>query len=269
MTVRIVLIEDNEELCALISDYLQSDPEFEVVGCAHDGISGLELIKAKQPDIAVIDIVLPGKDGISILESLKILHMPITTFILTAVSSPVVTKQALELGASYIMLKPFDLKILSIRMKQFISEKMETIHLAHSIPTYSKKMGQDMTIATGEIDMQKSMAALLFQIGIFPHLKGSKYLKYGLHMVWKDATLLEGVTKRLYPEIAKAHKTNPAIVERAIRHSIETAWKKGDPSVYYALSESTPRYNARRPTNSQFIRTLVEYFASPAYLHLA
>lgn len=76
-------------------------------------------------------------------------------------------------------------------------------------------------------------------------------------MAVEDSDVLMGITKGLYPDIARAYKTTASKVERAIRHAIESAWKKNGPQVYFEIAGYLP---AEKPTNGQFIAALSEYF---------
>ena len=76
-------------------------------------------------------------------------------------------------------------------------------------------------------------------------------------MAVEDQEVLTGITKGLYPDIAKAYRTTSSKVERAIRHAIESAWKKNGQQVYFEVAGYLP---VDKPTNGQFIAALSEYF---------
>lgn len=99
---------------------------------------------------------------------------------------------------------------------------------------------------------------LLFRIGMPSHLKGYQYIKTAIEMIRSDSERLEGITKRLYPDVARAHRTSAETVEHAIRHAVEAAWRRGDEKMqkrifgYCSVEE-------KRPTNQEFITRMVEY----------
>lgn len=104
----------------------------------------------------------------------------------------------------------------------------------------------------------QKIADLLIRIGIRPNLKGYQYLRTAVKLGMKDREELDGITKRLYPSVARKHKTTPDKVEHAIRHAVETSWIKGNEeeqkAVFgYCSSEE------KRPTNSEFIMRVIEY----------
>lgn len=72
-------------------------------------------------------------------------------------------------------------------------------------------------------------------------------------MVVEDMDVLNQITKQLYPDLAKKHKTTPSRVERAIRHAIEVAWNRGEISTIENIFGYTVNANKGKPTNSEFI----------------
>lgn len=248
----IVIIDDSKEITGKISDFLKKDNDFNVVGVAYDGIEGLNILKSKKPDIAIIDIILPGKDGIGILEELNsfgLLQNQIKCIILTAVNNDNITLRAFELGASYVMMKPCDLYALSRRIKElhqreFIVSKADIIENNTFIYRY---------------DIERLVTKILNEIGIMPNLKGYKYLRAAIVMAFEDETLLDGITKYLYPDVAKVNQTTHTRVERAIRHALESAWDKGNGYVYYEILGHHDTNNGKRPTNSEFIASMVNF----------
>ena len=98
---------------------------------------------------------------------------------------------------------------------------------------------------------------LLSQLGVPPHLKGCQYLKTAVVLCTQSMEELEGITKRLYPDIARMHHTAGETVEHAIRHAIEAAWQRGDENVQKKLFGYS-RMEGKRPTNLEFIYGLAE-----------
>lgn len=80
----------------------------------------------------------------------------------------------------------------------------------------------------GNCSSQSRIERLLSRIGMPSHLKGYQYLKTALAICLEDMEELDGITKKLYPAVARKHKTTAEKVEHAIRHAIESAWKRGD-----------------------------------------
>lgn len=94
---------------------------------------------------------------------------------------------------------------------------------------------------------------VMHEIGISPHLKGYDYIREAIIISIADIEKLYGITKILYPTIAKKYNTTASRVERAIRHAIETAWEKGNQQTIEKVFGYTISANKGKPTNSEFI----------------
>lgn len=101
---------------------------------------------------------------------------------------------------------------------------------------------------------QKNISETLMKVGLACHLLGFQYIKEAVELVIKDRNLLHGLTTHLYPAIAKKFNSNPARVERAIRHAKDLAWRE---PVESRLCLG-PCANKSGITNGEFIATLVE-----------
>ena len=248
--IKVILIDDNVELCKTISSYLLKTGKFEILSVNNDGESGLKAIIDKTPDIVVLDILLPERDGISILEHCK--HIEFETkpifVMLTAIGQENITKKVLELGADYVILKPFNMDILAKRMVEQYESRGNTIE-------------NDYFIEPVKVKKDDHIIDVLQKIGIPINLKGYHYLKTAIKISIDDPKLLESITKLLYPEIAKIMETTPSRVERDIRHSLEVAWSKGNGQYYYDLLGYNSKTNSK-PTNGAFISSMVEKLRS-------
>lgn len=110
----------------------------------------------------------------------------------------------------------------------------------------------------GSGSAQRRIERLLSRIGMPSHLKGYQYLKTALEICLNDMEALDGITKRLYPEVAKKHKTTKEKVEHAVRHAIESAWKRGDEREHKNLFGYC-QTEGKRPTNAEFITRMADY----------
>lgn len=110
-----------------------------------------------------------------------------------------------------------------------------------------------------EENIEVKISNLLKEIGVPAHIKGYKYLKYSIICVMEDGSLMEHVTKALYPSVAKHFDTTALRVERAIRHAIEVAWDRGNVVVLEKYFGYTILPSRGKPTNSEFIAMMVDY----------
>lgn len=102
---RILIVDDDRALCALLADYLQR--EGFVVDVAHDGESALAQLRqpALRPDLLILDVMMPGRDGLETLRELRMQHR-LPVIMLSAKGEPVDRVIGLELGADDYLAKP-------------------------------------------------------------------------------------------------------------------------------------------------------------------
>ncbi|NLJ84275.1 MAG: sporulation transcription factor Spo0A [Halanaerobiaceae bacterium] len=250
-SVRIVLVDDNREFCQLLEEYLNEQENFAVVGVANNGVEGLKLVREKEPDILVLDLIMPHLDGIGVMEELNRQNLSgkIKTIILTAFGQEEVTKRVVELGASYYIMKPFDLDKLAERIRQMMKPpKGSSNGYAISTSRESRK----------EVDLDVRITEVMHQLGVPAHIKGYIYLREAIELVIKDIEYLGAVTKELYPSVAAKYNTTPSRVERAIRHAIEVSWDRGNIAALNKYFGNTVSASSGKPTNSQFIAKIAD-----------
>jgi two-component system, response regulator, stage 0 sporulation protein A len=259
MSLKILLADDNYEFADILADFISSQKDMEVCGVAHNGNEVLDLVRDKKPDVLVLDIIMPVLDGIGALERLN--EMPVKppkVIMLTAFGQDNITRRAAELGVSYFILKPFDMPILTERIRQVFhgssapvaatASFFNGIGLLQGIP--------QMPPSKRTIDAQ--ITQIIHEIGVPAHIKGYHYLREAIGIVFNDVEILGSITKVLYPRIAERYKTTPSRVERAIRHSIEVAWGRGNMDAIRNVFGYTVSASKTKPTNSEFIAMIAD-----------
>lgn len=245
--MRVLIVDDNREFVGLLREYLEKQDDIEVCGVAYNGIEALEVISATEPDVVVLDIIMPYLDGIGVLERLDqqdSTRRP-KVVMLTAFGQESITHRVLELGADYYILKPFDLNILTDRLRQlFTNGAVATPRL----PTVRDK----------ERTQDTKVTSIMHELGIPAHIKGYLYLRDAIIMVVDRVDLLSKITKELYPTIAQKYVTTPSRVERAIRHAIEVAWDRGNMDFIQRVFGHTISQEKGKPTNSEFIAMVAD-----------
>lgn len=248
--LKIVVVDDNKDLTDILCEYLSGFEEFEIAGTAGNGFDAIEVIKVQEPDIVIMDIVMPNMDGLGVLENLKNIHMiKRPQFImLSAIGQDKTIQIALSLGAEFFVVKPFDMNDLVSRIKQLQL-------LRH--PKVKETNRADDMILSDNLKLNKiiepGVANILDEMGMPSHLKGYKYLKYAIMMVLKDLTAINSVTKLIYTSVADEYKATPTRVERAMRNAIEITWCKGNIKYIDSIFAAHLVGGNLRPTNSQFI----------------
>lgn len=247
--IKIVLVDDNKEFCELVKEYLDQQENMRVVGVAYNGLEGLEQIKEHQPDVVILDIIMPHLDGIGVLEELNRQNAVQSQKIimLTAFGHEEVTQRVVELGANYYIMKPFDLEKLVDRIQQLMAPSQQVTTSFSGAALAPKK--KDISIRITEI---------MHQIGVPAHIKGYLYLREAIEMVTKEIELLGAITKELYPMVAKKFNTTPSRVERAIRHAIEVSWERGNTKAINNIFGHSVTTESGKPTNSQFIAKIAD-----------
>jgi len=243
--VRILVADDNREFCELLKDYFSQQPDFELVGVAYNGLEAIQLIEETRPDVVILDIIMPHLDGIGVLEKFATqtaTYRP-KFIVLTALGQETVTQRAVELGADYYVVKPFNFGALANRIKQLGDGAVTTA------PFVAPTKLRNLDVAVTNI---------IHEIGVPPHIKGYHYLRDAILMVVEEINLLGGITKELYPMIAQKYNTTPSRVERAIRHAIELAWDRGNMDAISKFFGYTVNMAKGKPTNSEFIAMIAD-----------
>ena len=259
--IKVLVSDDNQDFAKTLVSYLSKDEDLEVVGVARDGQEAYVKIVETKPDIALLDIIMPHLDGLGVLEKLNSsnLEKKPMCIILSAVGQDKITQKAIELGAQYYIVKPFDINILVKRIKELKYYK-PTPSASNIISREIKN--QYIDISPENIKSQENLEALvtnvIHEVGVPAHIKGYQYLREAIIMVVSDIDMINQITKQLYPEIASKYHTTPSRVERAIRHAIEVAWGRGKQDVVERIFGYTVSASKGKPTNSEFIAMMAD-----------
>ena len=257
--IKIVLADDNKDFCQVLKEYLSNENDIEILGIAKDGIEALDLVKKTQPDLLVLDVIMPHLDGLGVIEKLNSMNLPKMPkiIVLSAVGQDKITQSAINLGADYYIVKPFDFVIFINRIRELVSNKTKHIETKpRATHTDIQMTRSDFVRNVGNIETE--ITNIIHEIGVPAHIKGYLYLREAIKMVIENVELLGAVTKELYPSIAKKFNTTPSRVERAIRHAIEVAWSRGKVDTINQLFGYTVHNTKGKPTNSEFIAMIAD-----------
>lgn len=254
--IKIVIADDNKEFADILSEYLKGQSDFDVIGIAKDGVEAVKLVSTCQPDVLILDIIMPHLDGLGVLEKINSMeNVPLPkVIVLSAVGQDKITQRAINLGAEYYVVKPFDMEIFSKRIRQLFTPGQQMSEVRRNsvmIPQSSVKYSNANTL-------EAEITNIIHEIGVPAHIKGYLYLREAIEMVVNDVELLSAVTKELYPSIAKKYNTTASRVERAIRHAIEVAWGRGQVETINRIFGYTIRNSKGKPTNSEFIAMVAD-----------
>ena len=254
--LRIAIADDNERMLQLLEDIIKTDKDMEVVGKAENGEICLGLIREKQPDVVLLDIVMPKLDGLTVMEKThsdsRIKKKP-AFIIITAIGQEGITEDAFNLGANYYIMKPFDNNTLLNRIR-YVKSNMGR----HPAAGNTTRLAAELNNENQKVSIETDVTNMIHEIGVPAHIKGYQYLRDSIIMAIEDADILNSITKILYPTIAKKYDTTASRVERAIRHAIEVAWNRGNPDVLNDLFGYTISNGKGKPTNSEFIALIAD-----------
>ena len=237
-----ILQDTKEQTEALVKDF-ERDDEFMVVGCATDGISAISMIADKKPKILITGLVLSGYDGLSVISKVRELKLPIKIIVLSALTADEVISKAVSSGADYFMAKPCNFSAIKERIKEMLEEKEEK----------SNPLGKFK-----KISLEEKISKIFINVWIPPHIKGYNFLREGVKMAVQDPSIINNITKKLYPMIGEKYSTSASKVERAIRHAIEVAWNRGRIESINSILGVRAYIGAEKPTNGEFIALVAD-----------
>jgi len=254
--IHVIVVDDNERVCQTLKELISGQKDMCVDGTARDGLEGWMLIQNKEPDVVILDIIMPKMDGLQILEKFRTRQRQakkINILVLTAMNRPEIIQECFQLGAGCVLLKPADPEVLlhNIRLlhKGVVPEEREAICLAGDNLTDMEEEHHQLELVVTDI---------IHEIGVPAHIKGYHYLRDSIVMAVSDMDILNSITKQLYPTIAKMHHTTSSRVERAIRHAIEVAWNRGKMDTINELFGYSIQAGNGKPTNSEFIALIAD-----------
>lgn len=243
--IRVLMIDDSKELITMVKEYFRSNnTSIDISLEAHDGEEGIKIIKERKNefDVIILDLIMPKKDGISVLEALKNEGIDKKVIVLTSYNAQEMIRRVSEYGINYFILKPFELKDLEKRILESVDE---TKYTNTSIDLYHN-------------NLQISITKILHELGIPSHIKGYQYIREGVSILYEHPEIVGGITKELYPDIAGKFKTTVSRVERAIRHAIEVSWNRGNWDLMEEIFGHSVDIDKAKPTNSEFIVTVAD-----------
>lgn len=203
---------------------------------AREGNETLHLLESFKPDAVVLDLMLPGLDGITLLQRIRELGARPVVLATTRFASDYVLERAAQLGVGFVMVKPCDVKAAAAR----IAELTQRV----SPPVISQP------------DNRTAASNVLLTLGVPTKLRGYLYLREALILTMKEPG--QSVTKELYPAVAAACSATPIQVERSIRSAIQAAWMARDEQIWRLYFQPSPGGSIPRPTNAAFISRLAD-----------
>lgn len=247
-TANIAIFENNDEFLRELKNIIESEEGLSVCAVTSNGNTAIELLKQTKPDIVIVDLVLTGRDGISVLKYIKQSNLPCVAIAIGSYLEDKIINSAIENGAVYYLVKPVDPETVVDRIKDLSADRTVDYYRIGEKPRDKRKINS----------IDEKISNIFVTIGIPPHIKGFTYLREGIKMTVEDQSIINRVTKELYPKIGERFQTTASKVERAIRHAIEVAWNKGRTDAISSIFGAKVYIGNERPTNSEFIALVAD-----------
>ena len=239
--IKVLMIDDNVQLIEAVKEYFSSSKTVEIVSEAHDGLEGIKKIEEENYDLIILDLIMPNKDGLYVLEQMKKKNIHKKVIVATSYNTTEVIREVSDYGVNYYILKPFDFVDLEKRILDCCNKKKE---------------GKSVDLHYN--NLQISITKILHELGIPSHIKGYQYIRDGVSLIFENPEMIGGITKELYPELASKFDTTVSRVERAIRHAIEVSWNRGNWDLMEEIFGNSVDIDRAKPTNSEFIVTVAD-----------
>ena len=248
--IRVMLADDNLNILRLLTDFLSRKPDIELVAAVSDGVEIPDKVRQFAPDILVMDIIMPRRDGFMTLEALNDMEAALRprVIVLTGLARDDFIMRAIQLGASYYMVKPFDMNLLYERIVEIARDQPQPLASGPSAEGHEETVDEQIT-------------NLFLTLGIPAHIKGYQYLREAVRMVLDNHDVINRITKELYPGIARKFDTTASKVERAMRHAIEVAWTRGRLETVNQMYGYRMFAREDKPTNGEFIAMVADKLA--------
>ena len=253
MKTKVLIIKHDTKAATELRQQLAKNKDICVCDIISDGGNAVSAIRAQNPNVILLDFLLPNLDGLAVMEEVNGWGTRGYRFLLQGNASQIRFAQNTCRGnVDHIFVR-------------FIDEEYNDLDLEKEILTLARGKQTGMSVCQPEdageelqTKLEVKVTEIIHEVGVPAHIKGYQYLRSSILMAVQDMDILDSITKQLYPSIAKAYATPPSRVERAIRHAIEVAWSRGNSDTMHELFGYTLQQGKLKPTNSEFIALIAD-----------
>ena len=225
---KLLIAEASEPFSDALEEIFRN--EFELRVC-HDGETALELLQSFQPEVLILNFMLPFKDGLTVLQQSA--HRPEVILGISPYMNAYTEQTATTLGVQYTMIMP-TVQALRVRLMDMVA-----------------------TITREKPTPAQQTAIFLHMLGFHTHLDGYQQLCLAIPLYAQDPEVR--LSKELYPAIARQVGCRDGrSVEHSIRKAIEAAWKRRNRIVWAKYFTPNPSGDISCPTNKAFICRMAE-----------
>ncbi len=223
---RILIADRAESFASVLAERLSGG--FEVKTCG-SGNEMLELMAGFDPNILVLDLTLPGLDGIAALRSLRSSGKSIPVVATICSRSEFVESQLADIGVKHVVLKPCDISLLASEIYQMSLPRSETCSWYLTNETERILLSLGFSLCHNRFQCVREAILLWYRA---------------------DGDM---VAKQLYPEVARICGGSHTRVEKAIRDAKNSAFNRGNPAIWQLYFPTCRQGRAECPTNEEFI----------------
>lgn len=256
-TIKLAIIDDSQQTKDVVKANFENDSRFQVVYFDGNGAIARDQIVRTQPDVVLLDLVLPNKDGLAVLGELGALESAPKVMVTTALTNQNFVQKAVALGAKDYVVKPFDVAALKDRILAVYGAEQENTSAAAQ-QEVDKFWGDKKRILYKNHNLEEKISNIFITVGIPAHIKGYQFLREAIKMAIEEPEIVNSITKKLYPSIAARFDTSASKVERAIRHAIEVAWNRGKIENINDVFGLKVYDSNEKPTNGEFIALVAD-----------
>jgi len=234
MEKRKILIADaSESFCLSLTDMLRSS--YRIRAC-RDGNEALQLLRSFRPDVLILDLMLSGMDGLTLLQKLSQTELRPMVLATSRYVSEYIVDTAQRLGVGYLMVKPCDTDAVAARVADMTQRMKAPIFFSP--------------------DPRTLVSNMLINLRFSTKLRGYGYLREAVLLMAEDPG--QSITKELYPAVACRSGATPVQVERAIRHAGQQAWHHREGTAWQLYFPAGKDGYYRRPSNGELIACLAD-----------
>lgn len=223
-----------------LKEKLEENDQFKVVFDV-EGNEARKYLDSTVCDVVITELMMSGEDGYALLEK----YRDVNFIVASELKSEVFVVKALDLGAKYYLVKPLEFGVLEQRIRNVADGDR-----------LGGKVVRKRSVSEKTLD--ERISSIFVSVGIPAHIKGYQFLREGIKLAVDDPSIINAITKLLYPSIAKRFDTTPSKVERAIRHAIEVAWNRGKIENINSVFGVKVYSSSEKPTNGEFIALLAD-----------
>ena len=230
---KILIADSAEEFCRGLTQALGNTYR---IRCCKDGDAALQLLQTFHPDICVLDLMISGLDGITLLQKLAQKGIRPVVLATTRYVSEYILGSAERLNIGYLMVKPCNPAAVAARVSD-MTQRIRLPVFAHPEP-------------------RAQVSNMLLSLGVPTKLRGYGYLREAVLLMVKRPA--QSITKELYPAVAANCGATAAQIERSIRSAVKNSWLRQEDTTWQMYFPTGEAGNRRPPTNTEMITCLAD-----------